>query len=104
MRVRCVSDRICVHALILDGRFVVTRVLVTSPCVLSVEPCVSIVETRFGDAVCARAGEGYMDACLVWLDLIIHATLLFPSVLIKGVLLLRAISFVSPEFCESGVL
>ena len=50
----CLSDRICVWALILLKGFTVTRVLVTSLFVLSLEACVSTVETRFGDAVCAR--------------------------------------------------
>ena len=77
MRVGCVSDRICVQALIiLDGIFVVTCVLVTSLRVMSVEACVSAVETWFISAGCACAR-------LVRLDLILLVILLVPSGFIK---------------------
>ena len=71
MHVCCVSDCICVWALILDGSFVVTRVLVTSMHVIFVEACVSAVETRFGGTGCVHACAGCVHARLVQLDLII---------------------------------
>ena len=53
MCVCCVSDRICIQALILFGGVAMTCVLVTSMCILSVEACVFTVEIRFGGTVCA---------------------------------------------------
>ena len=63
MCVCCVLDPIWVWAqLILNGSFIMTCVLVTSLHLVSIEACVSAVETQFGGAgymcVCADGGGG----------------------------------------------
>ena len=67
--------------------------LVTSMCVLSVEACVSTVETQFGSTVCMGPRKGCTCAHLAWL---------LVTVLIHRVRSL-VIGFVSPGLPESRV-